>query len=416
MNSRLRLISLGFRLVALASKFGFFVVVAIFLEPEQVGQFGLIAVTVNLSLYFLGLDFYIYANREFRVSPPDRRRYILSQSAYLFAITHLTLLPLYLVLFQMGVLPWSLFFFIVGLSILEHLSTEFYRLLIVYGKPALASFCFFLRLGLWPLLASFSMWMYPQTQTIEAIMAFWVFGAILSILVPAIIVVKIPKTFVRPRFDRSWIIDGLRIALPFLAGTLCLRGMQTLDRYLINGLVGPEILGAFVFFAGLASVLPAMLQAGVYSFSLPVLLSSVHDQTWKAYAKRMKELRNGILIGVVTLSAGTLIGARLVLIFIERPIYLEHYNLLFFLILANVLFAISMYFHLALHAMRQDWILAKSHVVGLVAFLICVGLFVAISPYYAVPIGLVVGNGAVLLMKYSAFKKNPPSSFARGDT
>ena len=52
MKNQARATSLLFRSGALAAKFGFFIVLAAFLTPTEVGQFGLIAVTINLSLFF----------------------------------------------------------------------------------------------------------------------------------------------------------------------------------------------------------------------------------------------------------------------------------------------------------------------------------------------------------------------------
>ena len=404
MSRNIRIISLAFRFAALAAKFGLFVVLAIFLEPAEVGLFGLIAATVNLSLYFLGLDFYIHANREFRIADADERKRILSQSARLFLCTHAVFLPLYVILFWAGILPWSIFAFVIALSIVEHLSTELYRLLIVYGRPALASFGFFLRLGSWPVIASLAMWFVPELRSLEAVLTFWLFGGIVSLILPALFVIKLPRSFRMPPLDFAWIKSGLVIALPFLAGTLCLRAIQTIDRYIFEGLLGADVLGAYVFFVGLASVLPAMLQAGVYAFVLPVLISAVHDKDWAEYASKLRELARGIVLGVVVLSVGVCIGTWLLLQFLERPIYLENFNLIFWALAANIVFAASMYFHIPLHALRKDNALALSHIAGLIVFVIATVAISPLSPYLAVPAGVVIGNLAILFLKARAYR------------
>ena len=253
-------------------------------------------------------------------------------------MTNGVLLPLYLILFYVGILPWALFWFVVVLSVLEHLSTEIYRLLIVYGKPVLASFGFFLRLGLWPLMAGATMLILPNARTLETIMSFWIFGAVLSIFLPILLVVKYPRRIRISAFDWSWIKTGFAVALPFLIGTVCLRGIQTIDRYFINTYVGPDILGAFVFFAGLASVLPAMLQAGVYSFVLAPLISAIHEKDRLTFKSKMSELKIGIIVASVILSVSVIIGAYFLLMLIERPIYYENFSFLWFAVAANIIF------------------------------------------------------------------------------
>ena len=254
-----RAAALSLRVAALTSKLGFIVVLAMFLDPAEVGLFGLIAATINFSLYFIGLDFYVYSNREFRVSDLEQRKFILSQTTYLFCVSYILLVPAYLLVFFFEVLPWSFFYFVVSLAILEHLSTELYRLLIIIGRPVLASFSLFIRLGFWPLLVAGLLWLIPEARTLSIIMYLWIFGAVLSIAVPFALIAKKTSSFSFVTPNWQWIATGLKITLPFLVGTLCLRGIQTLDRYILSDLVGAETLGAFVFFASLASLIPAML-------------------------------------------------------------------------------------------------------------------------------------------------------------
>ncbi len=396
---------MSLRVAALAAKFGFVVVLALFLEPAEVGQYGLVVATIGFSLYFVGLDFYVYANREFRVADTRKRATILSQMAYLFCATYAVLIPSYLLLFSFGLLPWSLVYFVICLSVLEHLATELYRMLIIVGRPVLASFSLFLRLGFWPLIAAGAMWLVPEVRVLSNILYFWVFGAILSIAVPALVIARQITGFSFGALNWDWIKTGLKITLPFLVGTLCLRAIQTLDRYIVNDLVGPDVLGAFVFFASLAGVIPAMLQAGVYAFAVPQLISLAHDKNWDAFRNRMRKLRAEISVSVFFLAIGVLICARLAMWFVDNPIYSANHSLLYFALAANGLFAASMYFHLGLYAMRRDRVLAISHVFALLAFLAVTIVTAYYSKYYAVPIGIVFGSLCVLAMKIWFYRK-----------
>ena len=386
-------------MAALASKLGFIVILAMFFEPAEVGLFGLIVATVNLSLYFIGMDFFVYANREFRISDPAQRQNILSQIGYLFGISYILLIPAYVLVFWFELLPWPFFFFAVTLAILEHLSTELYRLLIICDRPVLASLSLFIRLGFWPLLVAGTMWLFYDARTLSTIMYFWVFGAILSIAVPAAIHAKQIRSFSVTAVDWRWIRAGLKITLPFLFGTLCLRSIQTLDRFLLIDLVGADILGAFVFYASLASLIPAMLQAGVYAFSMPKLVSIVHNKNWEELSLKMRSLRREIAFSAVILSIGIIVASHLVLLLIDKPVYQENYVLLYFAIAGNCLFAASMYFHLALYAMRKDRALAASHILALMSFLIATAITAYFSGYYAVPTGIVIAFLMMLLMK-----------------
>ncbi|RGP41827.1 hypothetical protein BPTFM16_02136 [Altererythrobacter insulae] len=396
--------ALSFRASALAAKFGFIVVLAVFLQPAEVGQYGLIAVTINFSLYFLGLDFYVYANREYRTSTDDTKGSVIWQMAYLFCVTYAVLGPCLIALSLSGILPWDLLHLIAALAILEHLSTELYRFLVITGRPVLASFGFFIRLGLWPACAAVVMWLEPSARNLHDILVFWTVGALLSIGIPMFILITKKVSFARKGIDWAWIMSGLKITLPFLAGTLCLRGVQTFDRYIFNELVGADVLGAFVFFASLASLLPAMLQAGVYSFAIPSLVTLAHERNWPKFFAKMQALKKEIFISTTLLSLGIVFGSRIVTEFIGNPIYSENYALLYLAVFANCVFAASMYFHMALYALKKDQALTLAHICALISFFVVTYIASFFSVYLAVPLGVAGANVVMLGMKLLSYR------------
>ncbi|MFX4789973.1 hypothetical protein ABTB87_22095 [Acinetobacter baumannii] len=60
----LSIFNLAVRGLNLASKFILIVFLAKFLTVAELGLYGLIAATINFAMYFIGLDFYVYSNRE----------------------------------------------------------------------------------------------------------------------------------------------------------------------------------------------------------------------------------------------------------------------------------------------------------------------------------------------------------------
>lgn len=60
----MRLINVGLRGMTLVSKFLLIFFLAVFLEPQELGLYGLIIATIGYSLYPLGSDFYAFTTRE----------------------------------------------------------------------------------------------------------------------------------------------------------------------------------------------------------------------------------------------------------------------------------------------------------------------------------------------------------------
>lgn len=59
-----QLTNIAIRGSTLASKFLLIFFLARFLEPSELGVYGLFAATIGYSLYLLGFDFYTYTTRE----------------------------------------------------------------------------------------------------------------------------------------------------------------------------------------------------------------------------------------------------------------------------------------------------------------------------------------------------------------
>ena len=70
----------GLRGLTLTSKFLLVFFLAKFLEPRDVGLYGLLAAVVGYGIYFVGFDFYTYASRELiSANPVDRSKIIINQ-------------------------------------------------------------------------------------------------------------------------------------------------------------------------------------------------------------------------------------------------------------------------------------------------------------------------------------------------
>ncbi|TGU42107.1 hypothetical protein EN795_35725, partial [bacterium M00.F.Ca.ET.152.01.1.1] len=81
--------------------------------------------------------------------------------------------------------------------------------------------------------------------------------------------------------DWRWVRKGISVSAAFLVSTLALRGIQTADRYWMEDLGGIEAVGAYVLFLGVAGTLMVFLDAGVFSFSYPALISHSHKREYE---------------------------------------------------------------------------------------------------------------------------------------
>ena len=126
----IRLTNLGLRGTTLVSKFLLIFMLARFLEPAELGLYGLLTVSISYGLYFLGFDFYIFTTREILKAEPSGRGQLLKSQVALSLILYAVFLPLTIVLFGLELLPWWLLPWFMALLVLEHITQELNRLLV----------------------------------------------------------------------------------------------------------------------------------------------------------------------------------------------------------------------------------------------------------------------------------------------
>lgn len=411
-TSRLtRLINVALRGMTLASKFLLIFFLARFLEPAELGLFGLVTVTIGYALYLLGFDFYTFTTREILKRESTEWGGLLKDQGALTAVLYILFLPLLALVFIKGLLPWALVGWFFALLVLEHLTQELGRLLIAISEPLLASVVLFLRSGVWAVTVTALMFIEPETRNLNAVLAAWTIGALLALILGVFKLSRMKIGGWHKAVDWRWIASGLKIAIPFLLATLAIRGLFTLDRYWFESLTSLETLGAYVLFMGFSGALMSFLDAAVFAFNYPGLISAHHRQDACAFRQGLSKL----LLQTLVLSAAFVVIALLLinplLQWLGKPLYLEQQELFPWLLLATALYAIGMIPHYALYAQGHDRSIIHSHLCSLLIFVATTWLYSLYWPLLAVPLGLCSAFTLILLWKTWAFFRLTPGSY-----
>jgi O-antigen/teichoic acid export membrane protein len=230
MKKYLPLVNLGLRGLVLVSKFAFIFILANKLSVKELGEYGLFSSTVIYCLYFLGLDFYVYSNRE--VAKTDRvnaAKYINNQFFVYMVVATISILPLFL-LSTMNIINRELFFYFCLILYLEHISQEMTRLLIVIGMPIIASITLFLRVALWTYVVTLFLYVFEDYSQLSFVLLLWLCGSLCSVIFATYIFRKNSLlNFSIGNIDYLWIIKGLKLAMPFLITTLIMRAVFVFD-------------------------------------------------------------------------------------------------------------------------------------------------------------------------------------------
>jgi O-antigen/teichoic acid export membrane protein len=368
-DSLARLSNIALRGLTLTSKFALVFFLAKLLEPDQLGLFGLLAATIGFALYVLGFEFYSYSTREILGAAPQRRLGFIRDQAAFHVVAYAVSLPLLLLVFWRGWLPWSYLPWLLALLVLEHIAQELNRILVAVSQQLVASMVLFLRSGAWCWVAVTAMWYVPSTRSIHFVLAAWTVGVAMACALAIDRVLRFDRTALAQSIDWGWIAAGLKVAAPLLLASLSVRAIFTIDRYWVESTASLGTLGAYVLFIGMASAVLSFLDAGVIDFLYPRLVVAAKAGDDDTFRKGMAALQRQIIVVTGSLCLACWLLSEPLLKWLGKPIYLEHLYVLKWLLLAVAIYAVGLIPHVGLYARGKDRALVLSQLAGFTVFL-----------------------------------------------
>src|SRR5690606_936047 len=115
----------------------------------------------------------------------------------------------------------------------------------------------------------------------------------------------------------------------------------TLDRYWFEALADLEVLGAYVLFMGISNALMSFLDAGVFAFSYPGLISAHSRQDARAFHHGLRKLLIQTLVLSAAFSVVALLTIGPLLQWLGKSLYLEYQGLFPWVLLATLLYAVG---------------------------------------------------------------------------
>lgn len=401
-----RFTNVGLRGLTLLSKFCLLLFLAKYLDPVEVGLYGLLVATVAYGIYPLGFEFYTYSTREIIKTEGAQRVSVLRNQVALHIRLYFIAIPLFFLIFYFDLLPWHAAPWFFALVILEHACQEMMRLLVALEKQLVASIVLFVRQGSWALIVIALMLLDAKTRQLDVVLVGWVAGAAVAAVMSMLVLWRVLgiQEFWARAVDWRWVRTGLRVAIPFFLGTISLNFVTTVDKYWFNVLQGGEALGGYVFFMSISAAMMSFLEAGIFSFIYPSIIAAHHA----GHAARFKSYLRKMLIQTVVLSVLFVVGVSLfidwILTLLQREVYLGMKSVLYIFLLAMFFQALSYIPHYALYAQGRDRAIVGAHIFSVPIFIVTVALLVGWNDFYAVPVGGCVSYAAMLVYKYCAYR------------
>jgi O-antigen/teichoic acid export membrane protein len=384
----LNILNVALRGITLLSKFILIFFLAKYLEPDQVGLYGLLTATIGYAFYFLGFEFYTYSNRELIKKNPSDWALILKSQAIFTVFMYIVFLPLLSLIFIFKLLPIAVVFYFFILLVLEHFAQEFNRIFVALSRPLLASIVLFIRSASWIYIVVIMMFFKDSLRNLDFLLQNWLIGALAACLLSIFVIYKMKLSGWSTSINRNWIKQGVIKSAPFFLAAAALRGLFTIDRYWMESLTDLKTVGAYVLFMSVSNAMISFLDSGVFVFSYPKLIQAYEAKKPNDFKKQFRKLMLQVFSFLVLFITATLFLIQPVLILLGKQHYTDHQWIFPYLLLATAFFCIGMIPQYGLYAQNKDRQIIVSNVLSFIVFVLTTSIFTKLAPAYAVIIGL----------------------------
>jgi len=325
---------------------------SIFTESEF-GLYSLIISSIYISLILIGFDVYLDCNRKIIQKEETKEQAFILNNQLASYIPFYFLFSIVIFFIPERIIPKEFIFLFFSVSIIEHLNSEIFRLLLALRKTVIANLLFFIRNGLWPLVI-LVLYYFNFQFNISILLSYWLYASILTLIIGLIFLRKKYKLDLS-LIDKKTIIASYKYAFIFFIGTIAYKIVEFSDRYFIDYYLDKESVGVYSLYSQFGSVLNTIIFTIVISIGYPKLLKAIYSNNLKQIIKE----RNNMLMEIVIISILTLLGGYLLLdnllAIIDKPLYFKFDYLFYLVIISNIIFNLSYVYHFIMIGYQKDF-------------------------------------------------------------
>lgn len=403
----MKIYNLLIRGATLASRFVLVIFIAKFLSTEELGAYSLFAASITYALFFVGMDFYTFSSREILSVDKSLWFGIVKNQFVFYLLFYFIGFPLIYSLFYFGFLPKQLILWFYLILVAEHLAQESMRLLVVFDKAFLANISLFIRSGVWVYAAVVIMFFSDGLREVTTILGLWLVGSSLSILLVIPQLKRLHQISASSqKIDFSWMLQGIKVAIPLLIGTLALRSIYLVDRYSLSYFANLSAVGIYSFYSSFASALLAFVDAVVVMQIYPKIVSSVKNNDFNGLVYYKRKFVKSVSILSLILVVLLPVGVYLLLLWMNKSEYLEYIPLLALLMLSSIIYSYALLPHYELYAHNEDKKIITSSVLAAIVGVIIMPVGAYYYGVYGVAGGQVLAVTFLYVYKIMLLKKS----------
>lgn len=345
----------GLRGISLAARFALTLGLAAIVSPAEVGIFGLYWAGMQLASSLMGLDIYATTTRELLRPGADPSAVIRRHIGFMLLVV-LVATPIATIVFRLSApaVPTMLVAIFFLQIPVEYYCQEFSRLLVPLNRPFEATIVLFIRSALWTPLPFALIALAPRANPIVLVAVSWLLGTLSAAIVTVIMVRRATGSWNLPRIDAGWAKSAFLSSGVFFIGSLVFRTMLGMDRFLVNGFLGLNVVGVYTVQASACLGALALVESGISAWWYPRLVNEIQAGDIKAAAHTFRTfLRNSVGSALFLMGAIIVVFQMAAPLLID-PIYSSDLRGFYAMAVGVFLYAASMPYHYVLYGGGQD--------------------------------------------------------------
>lgn len=397
-----KLSSFFFRMSAMAAKFLVFVFLSKHFSTSVYGVYALIATTITVSIFVLGLNFYSFMIRDILLEKKE--------TASKIGTSFILYLTIYLLFFMIGYVAFAQIDYfseyiplILLICVTEHFHQEIYRLLLAFKKVLSANWFLFFRVAGWTLsvvgLILWSSW----EISLQTVLTVWGGFNLVSLLLVFLVYYKTIRLHLFSiKIKKKWLLKGLKISMVFYAATLALKTIEYSNRYIVEGILGEAPAGIFSFYSNFAMLVSIYVSTLVVSYEIPGLIESSLAPDFKQKLARYKKLlfSHSLIASVVSM-----LVVYPVLLWQGKESFASFWPLAILLTFGMFLMNISLGYHAYLYIKHRERKILEITIVSGIINVVSTYLLCTYFGLYGAGIAFLITGTAMYLLRKNAINK-----------
>jgi O-antigen/teichoic acid export membrane protein len=354
----------GFSMI---SRFGLIILLGKFMSTSDFGLYGLIQSSLAIGIYIIGLDLYVYTNREIPKCDLNDQKTIIKSQYFIHIITYITIIPILLFLLSSNFISIELIPKFAALLIFEHLSFEIIRFLTSLQKPIMANIIFLFRSIVWIIPFVIISYLNNRMFNLNILINFWIFGLFISLIIGIIFLYKINLfPFKNIKIDYSFILKALKGSSIFLLASVLNKISFYSSRYFLKYLRTPIDVAIISFYQNILQIIEIFIYTSIVMILLPKIIKNKNKGLHNTYTRNVNIFYSAIFWLTIIFIILLFIFIKPFLVFIGKDVLITNIRIFYLLGIGFLLLNIFQIFHYNLYINQKDTIILKASIFGFI--------------------------------------------------